>query len=176
MIKVVDKLGKSAVEIGKSTGREVAYLADMEKGRQVGKALIGTESEIKLDEKIIALVKDYKRKLILIHSHSNNASFSSQDVYLFCRCPGIQKMVLYGYDGTKYVIEKKAGQDYISIAEAIFFGWESEKMELMEKYLQQWKAGEDEQVVWKKHAHEIMQRLSKKYDFKYCKKRWKNGG
>lgn len=81
MTKIVDKLGESAVEIGKSKGREVAYLVDMEKGRRAMK-IIGTESEIKLPEKAIALVKDHKRKLILIHSHSNNASFSSQDVYL----------------------------------------------------------------------------------------------
>jgi len=165
--EVVDRLGESALEIGKSKGVEVAYLVDMEEGRQVGKVLVGGKSVVKFDEETIALMENPKRKLVGIHNHPGSASFSAQDVYLFCQSQGIRRMVVYGHDGTKYVMEKKVGIDYTSVAEEAFYSWGAERDTLMDKYESRWKAGEDEWAIWKDHTHEIMQKVSKRYNFRY---------
>lgn len=101
--KAMDREGAVAfvLERGRAAGVEYACAFDTRTGVEAFRKTSNQRSAVYFDEAEVALFRDPRNRIELVHNHPSSSSLSVADLNL-SRLPGIERVVAVGHDGGIY--------------------------------------------------------------------------
>lgn len=162
--RVIETIGEDIRRKTELAGYEHAAMIDAGDGTSLG-ILTGEAKEVVITPHLRAMQPG--RRYVQLHTHPGNSAFSDADVAVLIKNDGVQAMVVFGVDGTRYVLSKPLGMSPIQPAEAMA-EWRKEYNASLLFYQQAVIAGRmTEGEAAKAHTHEVMQAVAQRFGLRY---------
>jgi hypothetical protein len=165
--KSLENVYNTTLSHGLKTGNETMLSIDKTTGELVTTKHDGGKSSVQFnDEDIAALTTWPKNKVVCVHNHPSNSSFSDADMRVMVKYESISDLSVIGHGNTIYTLSVDNGERPHLLN--ISYDYHDIKNTLMPKYMDKIKNGElSKEEAWHEHSNEIVEAIAKKYKWKY---------
>ena len=99
----VNQVYADVIKFGIETnGREILYVLDSKSGKSLGEPILGEKGYVDSEELKVLLKTSEPNRIITIHNHANNASFSINDMHSAEKYQSVALTSAVGHDGSIY--------------------------------------------------------------------------
>lgn len=168
LLKKLSAAEKKVLKHGRRTNTEMLMWLNKDNSEALP-FRTGTKSSVQISKSDCAFLKSKEKdSIISLHNHPSSGSFSYADMNIMCEFPSIKEMKVIGHDGTRYTLSVGSGmRPNGSVIEQAYFEILNSTQH---KYQKMFNKTKNQREVWKKHSHEVVEQLAKRFGWKYERK------